>query len=100
MFIKDIFSGTESIKLTKKPLLEDHARQLIQLQIPAGQSLKPHVSKADALLIGVKGIAVFTLFVGDGSAEYEIHPQDVMAFKAGQLHAVDAKTDFSAFVIK
>lgn len=100
MHIKDIFTGVESFSLTKKPVLENHARQLIKLQIPAGQSLKPHVSKVDALLMVAEGSAIFTLWEGEIPAEFEINTHDVVAFKADQLHSVEAKTNFSAFVIK
>jgi quercetin dioxygenase-like cupin family protein len=73
---------------------------LVKLQIPAGQTLKQHVSKVDALLMVVKGSAIFTLWEGEIPAEFEINTHDVVAFKADQLHAVEAKTDFSAFIIK
>ncbi len=100
MHIKNIFESTEVVKLTKIPLIENHSRQLVKLQIPAGQALKKHASKVDALLIVVSGTADFILWEGEGQTVYDLCPNDIVAFKADQLHAVEAKTDFSAFVIK
>jgi quercetin dioxygenase-like cupin family protein len=100
MHIKNIFESTDAVKLTKMPLLENHARQLVKLQIPAGQTLKQHVSKVDALVMVVSGTADFILWEGESKNVYDIGPNDIVAFKADQLHAVEAKTDFSAFVIK
>jgi quercetin dioxygenase-like cupin family protein len=88
MLIENILPKIEKDKLVKMPFLKDHSRQMIILHIPAGAELKPHVSKADALLVAEDGQAIFTLW------------DDIVAFKADQLHSVKAVTDFTAFVIK
>lgn len=101
MFIENILPKIERDKIVKQPFLKDHSRQMLVLHIPAGMELKPHVSKSDALLVVEEGQAMFTLWDSTGGEEqFEINVHDVVAFKADQLHAVKAVTDFTAFVIK
>lgn len=100
MHIENILLKIEKDKLVKQPFLKDHSRQMMVLHIPAGMELKPHVSKVDALLIVEEGQAYFTLWNGEQHEEYDLNIYDVVAFKADQLHAVNAVTDFTAFVIK
>jgi quercetin dioxygenase-like cupin family protein len=100
MYIENVFSKIEKDKLVKQPFLKDHSRQMMVLHIPAGMELKPHVSKVDALLIVEEGLANFTLWNGEVEEHYNITTHDVVAFKADQLHAVKAVSDFTAFVIK
>jgi quercetin dioxygenase-like cupin family protein len=100
MFIENVFLKIEKDKLVKQSFLKDHSRQMMVLHIPAGMELKAHVSKVDALLIVEAGHAKFTLWNGEAEENYDINMHDVVAFKADQLHAVTAVTDFTAFVIK
>jgi quercetin dioxygenase-like cupin family protein len=100
MLIENVLSKIEKNKMVKQPFLKDHSRQMIALHIPAGMELKLHVSKVDALLVVEEGQALFTLWIGDVEEKFEINVHDVVAFKADQLHAVLAVTDFTAFVIK
>jgi quercetin dioxygenase-like cupin family protein len=100
MLIENVLSKIERNKLVKQSFLKDHSRQMMVLHIPAGMELKPHVSKVDALLVVEEGQALFTLWSGDVEEKMEINLHDVVAFKADQLHAVHAVTDFTAFVIK
>lgn len=100
MIIENVLLKIEKDKLVKQPFLKDHSRQMMVLHIPAGMELKPHISKVDALLIVEEGEALFTLYSGDVEENFEIKIHDVVAFKADQMHAVHAVTDFTAFVIK
>lgn len=83
-------------KTTKSALYKDERLHVLLLNLPEGEELKPHVSKTDAFCIVQKGKCEFTL-VG---VPYQLKQGDLFTFKANELHAVRALTDFSMLIIK
>ncbi len=83
-------------KISKSALYKEDQFQMMLLNLPEGEELKPHLSKTDACCVVQKGEAEFIL---EGVSEL-LHKGDVFTFKAGQVHAVKAITDFSMLIIK
>ncbi|MFN4284920.1 MAG: cupin domain-containing protein [Lacibacter sp.] len=70
--------------------------QLILLNLPSGSVMKPHTSNKDAYCVVQKGRVEFTL----EDDLFLLKEGDVFHFKAGQLHALKALSDFSMLIIK
>ena len=83
-------------KTTKTSVYKDGRMNVMLLNLPEGEVLKPHVSKTDAFLVVQKGECEFTL---EGQSHH-LKRGDLFSFKANQVHALQALTDFSMLIIK
>lgn len=81
---------------TKTSLYKDARMNVMLLNLPEGEVLKPHISKTDAFLVVQKGECEFIL---EGQVHH-LKRGDLFSFKANQLHELKALTDFSMLIIK
>lgn len=91
--INDLLSKDQT---TKAAIYKDDRFHVMLLHLPEGDELKPHKSKTDACCIVQKGEVEFIL----EEEMYHYRKGDLFSFKAGQLHALKAITDFSMLIIK
>jgi quercetin dioxygenase-like cupin family protein len=96
MLIGNIKDVMKYDKIEKSPLYKDENMQVIILNLPKGEELKPHISPVDAFFAVQQGEAEFTL---EGEV-FLLKPGDLFHFKAKQVHAVKALSDFSMLIMK
>lgn len=96
MLIGNIKDLLKYEKIEKSPLYKDENMQVIILNLPNGEELKPHISPVDAFCIVQKGEVEFTL---EGEMFF-LKEGDLFHFKAKQVHALKALSDFSMLIVK
>jgi quercetin dioxygenase-like cupin family protein len=100
MHLKNIIQNKKVGVIAQTIDLKEHTKQVVIICLDAGQDLKPHISKTDAILIVEKGTATFTLWHDEKPNEFVINEHDMVGFKANQLHGIHAAENFIAIVIK
>lgn len=96
MHLGNLWDQIQFGKTTKSSLYKDAKMNVMLLNLPEGEELKPHVSKTDAFLVVQKGECEFTV---EGKVHH-LKRGDLFSFKANQLHSVKAITDFSMLIVK
>ena len=83
-------------KIEKSNVYRDDHMHVIMLNLPAGEELKPHISPVDVFFIVQQGEVEFTL---EGEV-FHLKQGDMFHFRARQLHALKAVSDFSMLIVK
>jgi quercetin dioxygenase-like cupin family protein len=96
MLIGNINDLMKYDKIEKSPVYKDENMQVIMLNLPKGEELKPHFSPVDAFFVVQTGEVEFTL---EGEV-FPLKPGDLFHFKAKQVHALKALSDFSMVIVK
>jgi quercetin dioxygenase-like cupin family protein len=96
MLIANVKELMKYDKIEKSPVYKDENMQVIILNLPEGEELKPHISPVDAFFIVQQGEVEFTL---EGEV-FHLKPGDMFHFKAKQVHALKALSDFSMVIVK
>lgn len=96
MFIANIKELMKYDKIEKSPVYKDDNMQVIILNLPKGEELKPHISPVDAFFVVQQGEVEFTL---EGEL-FLLKKGDLFHFKAKQVHALKALSDFSMLIVK
>lgn len=96
MFHININDLSANEKVTKTAVYKDERFHVMLLHLPEGEGLKPHKSKTDACCVVQKGEVEFIL----EEETFHYRKGDTFSFKAGELHALKAITDFSMLIIK
>lgn len=96
MLIANVKELMKYDKIAKSPVYKDENMQVIILNLPKGEELKPHISPVDAFFIVQQGEVEFTL----ESEVFHLKPGDMFHFKAKQVHALKALSDFSMVIVK
>lgn len=96
MHIGNVKDYLKHEKIEKAGVYKDEQMQVIMLNLPAGEELKPHISPVDAFFIVQQGEVEFIL---EGET-FHLKPGDMFHFKARQLHSLKAVSDFSMLIVK
>ena len=96
MLIANVKELMKYDKIEKSPVYKDENMQVIILNLPEGEELKPHISPVDAFFIVQQGEVEFT---PEGEV-FHLKPGDMFHFKAKQVHALKALSDFSMVIVK
>lgn len=96
MLIGNISQYIKHDKIEKAAVYKDDHINVIMLNLPKGEELKPHISPVDAFFVVQQGEVEFTL---EGEV-FHLKQGDIFHFKARQVHALKAKSDFSMLIVK
>jgi quercetin dioxygenase-like cupin family protein len=96
MLIGNISNYVSYEKISKTDIYKDNHINVMMLNLPEGEELKPHISTVDAFVVVQNGEVEFTL---EGEV-FHLKPGDVFCFKAKQVHSLKAKSNFSMLIVK
>lgn len=96
MLIGNISQYIKHDKIEKAAVYKGEHINVIMLNLPKGEELKPHISPVDAFFVVQQGEVEFTL---EGEV-FHLKQGDVFHFKARQVHALKAISDFSMLIVK
>ena len=86
----------EPNRIVNKVLMDRGDVRVAMIAMSDGQSLAPHTSPVDVLIVGLQGKATVRI-------EHQLFSFDeksVLRFPANTVHAVEALTDFKMLLIK
>ncbi|HMO33377.1 MAG TPA: cupin domain-containing protein [Lacibacter sp.] len=96
MYIGNIADYLRYDKINKAAVFQDDRLQIMMLNLPAGAVMKEYSSNKDAYFVVQKGRVEFIL----ENDLFLLKEGDVFHLRAGQLHSLQAITDFSMLIFK